>query len=150
LPLQQPSGQELALQTHAPVVVLHAWFVPHAAQVAPPVPHEPFDSAANASHVPVVPPTQQPFGHVVPSQEHAPALVSHRPFAQDVHEAPPFPHSEGDSDAYGTHTAPLQQPFAHEVELHVHRPVAVSQAWPVAQDAQAIPPVPHELFDSEA
>jgi hypothetical protein len=128
LPLQQPSGHELASQIHWPVLLLQAWFVPHAAQLAPPVPHDPFDSAAKASHVPVVPPTQQPFGHVVPSHEQAPWLVSHRPFAQDTQAAPPFPHNEADSEAYGTHAAPLQQPLAHEVELHVHRPVVMSHA----------------------
>ena len=40
VPLQQPLGQDVASQTHCPVVVLHSWPVPHAAQVAPPVPHE--------------------------------------------------------------------------------------------------------------
>jgi hypothetical protein len=39
LPLQQPIGQELALQMHWPLA-LHACPPPHAAQVAPPAPHE--------------------------------------------------------------------------------------------------------------
>jgi len=44
----------------------------------------------------------------------------------------------------------LQQPFAHEVALHAQRPVALSHSWPDPQAAQLAPPVPHELFDSEA
>jgi hypothetical protein len=38
--LQQPFGHELALQMHAPVVVLQACPVPHAEQLTPPAPHE--------------------------------------------------------------------------------------------------------------
>jgi hypothetical protein len=39
LPLQQPPEHEVALQTHWPVLVLHACPVPHAAHAAPPTPH---------------------------------------------------------------------------------------------------------------
>jgi hypothetical protein len=35
--------------------------------VTPPVPHEPVLSEAHASHVPVLPPLQQPLGHEVAS-----------------------------------------------------------------------------------
>ena len=83
---------------HVPLALLHAWVAPHAVQVAPPVPHDPFDSDAKASQVPVAPPTQQPFGHVAPSQEQLPKLVSQSPFVHDVHAAPPFPHIPGVSD----------------------------------------------------
>jgi len=38
LPLQQPLAHEAALQTQSPLT--HAWFDPHAAQLAAPVPHE--------------------------------------------------------------------------------------------------------------
>jgi len=98
LPLQQPVGQELELQTHCPVVWLHAWPDAQAEQLAPPVPHEGVDSEAWASQVPVTPPLQQPFGHVVASQEQAPVVVSQSPFTHDVHAAPPLPHIPGDSD----------------------------------------------------
>jgi hypothetical protein len=40
VPLQQPAGHEVASQTHWPVLLLHSWPDPHAAQVAPNVPHE--------------------------------------------------------------------------------------------------------------
>jgi hypothetical protein len=40
LPTQQPLGHELESQTHAPASVEQSWFAPHAAQLAPPVPHE--------------------------------------------------------------------------------------------------------------
>jgi hypothetical protein len=92
LPLQQPPGHEVASQTHWPVLVLHSWPVAHPPQVAPAVPHEPLDSEAYASHVPLAPPLQHPFGHVFESQAQAPMLMSHKPFAQVAHAAPPAPH----------------------------------------------------------
>jgi hypothetical protein len=46
-----------------------------------------------------VPPLQQPFGHVLESHEQVPLVVSHSPFEQDVHAAPPLPHFEADSEA---------------------------------------------------
>jgi hypothetical protein len=67
-----------------------------AAHVAPPVPHEPIDSAARSSQVPVVPPTQQPV-HVFTSHEHEPLVVSHSPFAHAAHAAPAVPHEDDDS-----------------------------------------------------
>jgi hypothetical protein len=44
LPLQQPFGHETASQTHFPVLLLHSCPEAHALQLAPPVPHEVFDS----------------------------------------------------------------------------------------------------------
>ena len=41
LPLQQPLGHDVASQTHCPF--LHSCPAPHPPQVAPAVPHEPFD-----------------------------------------------------------------------------------------------------------
>jgi hypothetical protein len=46
LPLQQPLGQEVASQTQAPVILLHSCPVAQAAQLAPIVPHDVFDSDA--------------------------------------------------------------------------------------------------------
>jgi hypothetical protein len=40
LPLQQPAGHDAASQMQLPLAVLHVCPVPHAAQVAPPVPQE--------------------------------------------------------------------------------------------------------------
>jgi hypothetical protein len=98
LPLQQPREHELASQTHCPVLLLHSSPDGHPAQLAPEVPHDVLDSEAYASHVPLVPPLQQPLGQVVASQEQTPVALSHRPFAQGPHAAPPFPHCVGDSD----------------------------------------------------
>jgi len=97
--LQQPFGHDVASQTHCPVVWLHSCPDRHAAQLAPPVPHDDADSEAYASHVPLVPPTQQPLAHVVASQRHTPAVVSHRLFAQAAQAAPPVPQELLDSAA---------------------------------------------------
>ena len=67
-----------------------------------------------------MPPLQQPFGQVIASQAQTPVVVSQRPFAQDAHAAPPFPHFEADSDGKGTQVFPLQQPFAQEVASQTH------------------------------
>jgi hypothetical protein len=78
LPLQQPLGHELALHSQSPGET-HAWFAPHAAQAAPPVPHEGVDCEEKVSHAPIAPPLQQPPGHVWASQEHVPFVVSQSP-----------------------------------------------------------------------
>jgi hypothetical protein len=49
--------------------------------------------------VPVVPPLQQPFGHVVPLHAQRPSVVSHKLFAQGAHTEPPAPQSEEDCEA---------------------------------------------------
>jgi hypothetical protein len=100
LPLQQPVGHVLALQTHTPFVVpLHT--CPegsvHAAHAAPPVPQDEVDCAAYGSHVPVVPPLQQPFGQVVESHEQLPVVP--QPLAQPAHASPPLPHWVGPWEA---------------------------------------------------
>ncbi len=99
VPLQQPLGHEVASQTHCPLVLLHSWPVAHEPQLAPPVPHEALDCETNASHVPPVPPLQQPFGQVLASHEQVPLAVSQTLFAQAVQAAPPVPHWEPDCDA---------------------------------------------------
>jgi hypothetical protein len=97
-PLQQPLGHEVASQTHCPVA-LHSWPVPQAAQLAPPVPQDDADSEAYASQVPLVPPLQQPFGHVRASHAQRPLVVSHRLLAQATQAAPPVPQALLDSEA---------------------------------------------------
>jgi hypothetical protein len=99
LPLQHPFGQDVASQTHVPLLLLHSWYIGQAAHVAPPAPHEPVDSDAYASHVPLTPPLQQPAGHVLGSHAHVPVVRSHRPFAHEPQAAPPLPQSEPDSEA---------------------------------------------------
>jgi hypothetical protein len=150
VPLQQPLGHEVASQTHLPVLLSHSWPDAQALQVAPPVPHEPFDSEAYASHVPVMPPLQQPFGQVLTSHEHVPLVLSQRPLEHVAQAAPPVPHFVEVSEAYGTHVVPLQQPAGHEVESHTHVPLVVLHSWPDAHAAHAAPPVPHVELDSEA
>ena len=44
----------------------------------------------------------------------------------------------------------MQQPFGHDVASQAHRPVVLSHSWPDVHAVQLTPPVPHELFDSEA
>jgi hypothetical protein len=48
--------------------------------------------------VPVGPPLQQPFGHVVASHAHVPLVVSQRPFEQTAQAAPPVPHCDAVSE----------------------------------------------------
>ena len=84
-PLQQPFGQEVALQTHAPPThccpVVHAGPVPHwqappvqpsapvpqATQAVPATPHAASDGVVQVS------PLQQPVGHEAGLQTQAPA-----------------------------------------------------------------------------
>jgi hypothetical protein len=88
LAVQQPFGQELALQTHCPVDVLQASPIPHAAQLAPAAPHEVLVSPESASQVPAL---QQP-AHDIPPQPQDP-LAQALPPEQAPHAAPPVPHS---------------------------------------------------------
>ncbi len=85
LPLQHPLGQELASHTHCPP--LHSWPVAHALQLAPPLPHEPFDSPVSGSQVD---PLQHPR-QVPPPQLHTP-LTQLSPLPHELHAAPPVPH----------------------------------------------------------
>ena len=113
---------------HSPFDLLHSWPVGQAAQVAPPVPHDGVDSEANASHVPLEPPLQQPFGQVLASHEHRPSVVSQRPLPQAAHIAPPAPQRAADCMATRTHVLPLQQPNGHEVESQTHSPAVLSHS----------------------
>jgi hypothetical protein len=124
LVVQQPLGHEVALHPHCPVLVLQAWPDAHALHVAPPAPHEPFDSLDGASHVP--PAVQQPE-HDAPAHPHDP-LAQDSPLAHALHAAPPAPHCEPVCEAYTRHALPLQQPPGHEVALHTHVPVVAPHA----------------------
>jgi hypothetical protein len=93
VPLQHPFGQDAALHTHWPVLVLHCWPEPHGVQAAPPTPHMELLSLESGSHVD---PLQQP-AHEVPPQLHTP-LVHACPEAHVLHAAPAAPHTENDCD----------------------------------------------------
>ncbi len=136
--------------SHLPPPVVEQQPPRHAEQVAPPAPHDEIDIDEYASHVPLIPPLQQPLGHVLASHEQVPLVRSQRPFVQDTHAAPPVPQLVADSDAYGSHVEPLQQPAGHDVDVQTHCPVVVLHCCPVPHDAHAAPPAPHEEFVSEA
>ena len=94
-PLQQPFGQDVALQMHVPAVasldVSHTRFVPHGAHAAPAVPHV-VPSLAQGTQVPLAPPLQQPFGHEVASHTHWPVELHSVPDGHAAHAAPALPH----------------------------------------------------------
>jgi len=122
-PLQHPVGQEVESHTQVPVLLLHSSPVPHAPHAAPVVPHDPLDSDAHASHVPVGPPLQQPCGHEVASHWHWPVVVLHSlPDGQAPHAAPPAPHELLFSLESASQLVPLQQP-AHAPPPHEHTPL---------------------------
>jgi hypothetical protein len=101
------------LAPHSQVPFVHDSLVAQAPHAAPPAPHDEADCEAYASHVPVEPPTQQPFAHVVESHVHVPLVVSHTPFIQATQALPLLPHELGVCDAQGTQvpvSPPLQQP----------------------------------------
>lgn len=125
LPLQQPSGQDVALQRHCPEVaslaVSHIWVEAHATQEAPPVPHSEFDSLAYGTHVST---SQQPAHEVAAPQVQAPPEHS-PPVPHAAQAAPPVPHAAFVWVAHGTHVLPLQQPPGHECASQTHPPVVV-------------------------
>ena len=156
LPLQQPSGHEVGLQTHCPEAVSHAWPESQAAQASPPVPHAATESDPPETHVL---PLQHPVEHDVALQMHWPAVesvpvVSHAwPETQAVQAAPPVPHSLSFSLAYATQVSPLQQPEGHDVALQMHWPavgsvLVVSHVCPWEQVVHAVPLAPHSALDS--
>jgi hypothetical protein len=89
LPLQQPFGQEVASQTHCPVVLLHSRPIGHCVHVAPFAPHDWVDSAESGSHVPAL---QQP-AHGLPEPQLQVPPVHVSPVPQVPHAAPPLPHA---------------------------------------------------------
>jgi len=92
--LQQPLGQDVASQTHWPVLLSHSWPVGHPPHATPPAPHEAFDSPVSGSHVE---PLQQP-AHEPPPHVQAP-LEQASPLPQDPQAAPAVPHSLVDCEA---------------------------------------------------
>ncbi len=110
-------------------------------QAEPMVPHVLTDCAWHA------PLAQQPVGQVFGSHAQVPFVVSHRPLLHALQSAPLPPHFAPVCEAYGTHVPPtvaVQQPIEHDVASHTHWPLLLSHSWPVAQPAQAAPPVPHD------
>jgi hypothetical protein len=146
LPLQQPLEQEVALHTHWPLLVLQAWPDAQEAQLAPFVPQELYDSAAQASHVPSD--LQQPLGHEVASQTHCPVVLLHSwPDGHAAHVAPLAPHEVFDSLESASHVPPVQHP-AHDAPPHAHAPV--THACPELHALHDAPPVPHSELVCEA
>jgi hypothetical protein len=160
---QAPHAPPAGPHAEVPVVATHVLPWQHPAHVAaqpaqlPPTQASP---AAQAWHAPPLVPqaallgvvqvplaSQQPVGHEVASQTHAPptqrlpaahgALVPHRQApptqasalvaSQAAHAAPAAPHADA---VRGTQVSPLQQPSGHEVALHTHAPP--TQACPTA------------------
>jgi hypothetical protein len=147
VPLQHPSGHELASHTQAPPT--HSWPLPQGA----PVPHlqapaEEHPSDFSASHeMQALPPTpqavierglqlgpeQHPVAQFMAQPEHVP-LLQVSPDGQLAHALPPLPHWVSPLPA--SHTLPLQHPV-HEVRSHTQLPLR--QRCPVPHAA----PEPH-------
>ena len=83
LPLQQPLGQDVALQTQAPEL-LHCWPLAQPLHATPPTPQV---VVLEVWHLPAL--SQQPLGQEVASQMHIP-WVLHDWFAPQGAQAPPF------------------------------------------------------------
>jgi len=146
-PLQQPPEQDVALHTHAPVAVSHAWPDAHAAHAVPPAPHALLDCDPGATHAPAA--VQHPAGHELALHTQWPTLVSHTwPAAHTAHSVPPPPHDVFDSLDSGSHVAfDVQQP-AHAEPPQVHSPP--EQLPPMAHGAHIAPALPHEEGDCAA
>jgi hypothetical protein len=174
-PLQQPLGHEVVSQTHCPL-----WQrCPAAHGRALPQVHEPAEhaSASVGSHVmqppPEIPhalidiavqvlPLQQPIGHEVASQVHAPAKQccparqaapapqAHAPLVHEsertrshcTHVDPPIPQPPTEGTV---HALPLQQPVVHVWAQPEHTPA--SQVSPVPHGVHLAPAVPHAVCD---
>jgi len=153
VPLQQPNGQELASQTHCPMVLSpgvlsHSRPAVHVPYAAPPVPHDVLDSDAYRTHVPVGPPLQQPFGHEVESQTHCPVPLHSCPAGHAAHAAPPAPHEVLDSPLVGSsHVSLAVQHPGHDVPAHEQAPAEHEE--PLRHALHAAPPVPHSAVDWE-
>lgn len=147
-PEQQPPGQFVVLQLlQTPPEQMRpaqSW------QAAPPLPH-----ALLAVPATQVVPEQQPLGHDVRSQTHAPltqrwpvpqgAAVPHWhvPVVEQVSEPAPqlmqaLPETPQLAGAAVLHVVPAQHPLRHESASQMHAPL--THRWPLAQAA----PAPHE------
>ena len=89
--------------------------------------------------------SQQPFGHDVALQTHAPLEEQAWPVAQPAHAAPPVPQVV----VLGVWHWPLesQQPFGHDVALQTHAPCAL-QVWLVPHATHWPPLAPHAVADA--
>lgn len=115
----------------------------HAEHVAPPVPHDVPDCAANGTHAPVAPPLQHPFAQEVASHTHWPLVVLHSsPEPHAAHATPPAPQEPLFSLAYGSHVPLLQHP-AQTVPPQVHDPIEHDS--PLAHEPHVAPAVPQEV-----
>ncbi len=144
LPSQQPCGHEVESHTHWPVDLLHSVPDGQLAHVAPLWPHDPLDSEAYASHVPVAPPLQQPLGQEFPSHTQCPVESHSLPDPQAAQATPAAPQELLFSLATGTHDVPLQQP-PHEPPPQLHEPF--EQLSPLPHGAHVAPLVPHDVPD---
>jgi hypothetical protein len=137
VPLQQPFGQEEALQTQAPAPE-QAVPLGQAVHAAPFVPHVAVDGGAWHCRLP----SQHPPAHEEALQAHIP-FEQVWPAAQAVQAAPPMPHVA----LADVRHMPLasQQPLGQDDELQTQLPP--EQAWPVAHDLHAAPPVPQVPVD---
>jgi hypothetical protein len=170
-PWQQPVHPEVALQTHAPPEQI--WPVEQAApppHVHVPVAEQPSPVLPQLTHadplapqfepdvgVTQAPPAQQPLGHDVESQTHAPPWQicpvphaapgphEHAPEVEQLsafvgsqvtHALPFVPQLESDAVS---HVVPEQQPAGQEAALQTHLPL--THAWPAPQGA--LPPQAH-------
>ncbi len=87
--LQQPPGQEPALQVQPAAPWLHAWPDAHPLHAAPALPHTALLWEAYGTHVL---PLQQPAGHEVASHTHRPLALHSWPVVHAAQAAPPAPH----------------------------------------------------------
>jgi len=134
VPLQQPFGHEVALQTQVPLLVEQVVPVAHDAQAAPDFPHWLMVWLANGTQAV---PLQHPFGQEDALQTQAP-FAQVWPVAQELHAAPPVPQV----CVLEVWQRPFlsQHPFGQEDALQTQAPF--EHAWPVAHAVQAAPPVP--------
>jgi hypothetical protein len=137
LPLQQPLGHEVASQTHLPVLALHSWPDPQAAQATPALPQLALTSVV--MQLPLG--SQQPLGHEVASQTHLPWELHSWLAGHVAHVAPLDPHAALDVPPTHTELA-LQQPL-HETPPQPHDPPV--HPWPAAHVPHTSPLFPHWL-----
>lgn len=92
MPLAQHPLQDVPPHEQTPIE--HVWPLPlQAPHAAPMVPHEVGFCAEYGSHVPVLPPLQQPLAHEVASHTHAADDLLHSsPEPHAAHAAPAAPH----------------------------------------------------------
>jgi len=141
--LQHPLGQEVALQTHAPLE--HVVPVPQALQAAPAVPQV---ELLDVRHWPVE--SQQPLGQEVALQTHAPPEQAW-PVEHASQALPPEPHVVADCADWAMQRCwASQHPFGQVVASQTHFPAVVSQVWPLAHAVHAAPAVPHAVADCDA